>query len=145
MNGGGSRGAVSSIYIDGVPITSVAGEGDPRFVWTSLAVDSIDQLQVQTVGYSAIYEGQGVQNYVVKSGTNKLHGVLYDYFRNTALDTWGFQAPAIINPLTGKATKPVEHQNEYGLFLSFPIIKDKLFVFGGYEGYRYARQVSGTI
>ena len=32
VNGGGSRGAVSSIYIDGVPITSVAGEGDPRFV-----------------------------------------------------------------------------------------------------------------
>ena len=141
VNGGGSRGAVSSIYIDGVPITSVAGEGDPRFVWTSIAVDAIDQLQVQTVGYSAIYEGQGVQNYVVKSGGNRVHGVLYEYFRNTALDTWGFQAPNILNPLTGTAVKPTEHQNEYGLFLSGPIIKDKLFVFGGYEGYRYARQV----
>jgi len=141
VNGGGSRGAVSSIYINGVPITSVAGEGDPRFVWTSMAVDAINQFQVQTVGYSAIYEGQGVQNYTVKNGTNQLHGVAYNYFRNTALDTWGFLAPSLINPLTGKPTKPVEHQNEYGLFLGFPIIKDKLFVFGGYEGYRFSRQV----
>ncbi|ADW70432.1 TonB-dependent receptor [Granulicella tundricola] len=138
VNGGGSRGATSSIYINGVPITSVAGEGDPRFVWTSLAVDSIDQLQVQTIGYSAIYEGQGVQNYVVKSGSNKLHGVVYDYFRNTALDTWGFLAKYSPNL---PATKPVEHQNEYGAFFGFPIIKDKLFVFGGYEGYRYSRLV----
>ena len=143
VNGGGSRGAVSSIYINGVPITNAAGEGDPRFVWTSFAVDTIEQLQVQTVGYSSVYEGQGVQNYVVKSGGNKLHGVLYDYFRNTALDTWGFSAPSTINPLVGHPTKPVEHQNEYGLFLGFPILKDKLFIFGGYEGYRYSHTVTG--
>jgi hypothetical protein len=139
VNGSGSRGAVSSIYINGVPITSAAGEGDPRFVWTSMAVDSINQFQVQTVGYSAIYEGQGVQNYVVKNGTNKLHGSVYDYFRDTGLDTWGFQK--VNNPLTNVPQKPSEHQNEYGLFLGFPILKDKLFVFGGYEGYRYRRQV----
>ena len=140
VNGGGSRGAVSSIYISGVPITSAAGEGDPRFIWTSFAVDAIDQLQVQTVGYSAVYEGQGVQNYVVKQGGNKLHGVVYDYFRNTALDTWGFIAGSIPGP-TGALQKPIEHQNEYGLFAGFPIIKDKLFLFGGYEGYRFSRQV----
>lgn len=139
VNGGGSRGAVSAIYINGVPITSVAGEGDPRFVWTSMAVDAINQFQVQTVGYSAVYEGLGVQNYVVKNGTNQIHGVLYDYFRNTALDTWGFTK--VNDPITGAPTKPVEHQNEYGLFLGFPILKNKLFVFGGYEGYRYSRQV----
>jgi hypothetical protein len=139
VNGGGSRGAVSAIYINGVPITSVAGEGDPRFVWTSMAVDAINQFQVQTVGYSAVYEGLGVQNYIVKNGTNNIHGVVYDYFRNTALDTWGFTK--VNNPLTGQPTKPVEHQNEYGLFVGFPVIKNKLFVFGGYEGYRYSRQV----
>jgi hypothetical protein len=139
VNGGGSRGAVSAIYINGVPITSVAGEGDPRFVWTSMAVDAIEQFQVQTVGYSAIYEGQGVQNYVVKRGTNKIHGSVYDYFRDTGLDTWGFQKA--INPLTQKLQKPSEHQHEYGLFAGLPIIKDKLFVFGGYEGYRFSRQV----
>jgi hypothetical protein len=139
VNGSGSRGAVSGIYINGVPITSVGGEGDPRFVWTSMAVDAINQFQVQTVGYSAIYEGQGVQNYIVKNGTNQIHGALYDYFRDTGLDTWGFQKTN--NPVTGKPQKPSEHQHEYGLFLGLPIIKDKLFVFGGYEGYRFRRQV----
>lgn len=139
VNGSGSRGAVSAIYINGVPITSAAGEGDPRFVWTSMAVDAIEQFQVQTVGYSSIYEGQGVQNYVVKRGTNSIHGSIYDYFRDTALDTWGFQKAT--NPLTGRLQKPTEHQHEYGMFLGLPIIKDKLFVFGGYEGYRFSRQV----
>ena len=139
VNGGGSRGAVSAIYINGVPITSVAGEGDPRFVWTSMAVDAIEQFQVQTIGYSAIYEGQGVQNYVVKRGTNQVHGAAYDYFRDTGLDTWGFQKTN--NPVTGLPQKPQEHQHEYGLFVGLPIIKDKVFVFGGYEGYRFSRQV----
>ncbi|WP_419805270.1 carboxypeptidase regulatory-like domain-containing protein [Terriglobus sp.] len=138
VNGGGSRGAVSSIYISGVPITSAAGEGDPRFVWTAFPVESINQFQVQTVGYSAIYEGQGVQNYDVKKGGNSLHGALYDYYRDTGLDTWGFQKTT--NPLTGLPQKPSEHQHNYGLFAGFPIIKDKLFVFGGYEGYRFRRQ-----
>lgn len=139
VNGGGSRGAVSAIYINGVPITSVAGEGDPRFVWTSMAVDAIEQFQVQTVGYSAIYEGQGVQNYVVKRGTNRIHGAIYDYYRDTGLDTWGFQKTN--NPVTGLSQKPQEHQHEYGLFAGMPIIKNKIFLFGGYEGYRFSRQV----
>ena len=139
VNGSQSKGAVSAIYINGVPITSVGGEGDPRFVWTTMAVDAIDQFQVQTAGYPALYEGQGVQNYVVKRGTNQLHGAAYDYYRDTGLDTWGFQKTS--DPLTGQLVKPSEHQHEYGLFLGFPIIKDKLFIFGGYEGYRYQHQV----
>lgn len=139
VNGASSRGAVSSVYINGVPITSVQGQGDPRFIWTAMPLEAINQFQVQTVGYSAIYEGQGVQNYVVKSGTNKFHGGVFDYFRNTALDTWGFMAPAAINAKTGKAEKPIEHQNEYGIYLGGPVLKDKLFYFGVFEGYRYAK------
>jgi hypothetical protein len=139
VNGGGARGAVSDIYINGMPFISAAGQGDPRFVWSAISVDAVDQLQVQTSGYSAIYEGQGVQNYTIKTGSNKFHGALYEYFRNTALDTWGFFAPGVVNPLTGKATKPAEHQNEYGLALSGPILHDRMFLFGNYSGYRYSR------
>jgi Carboxypeptidase regulatory-like domain/TonB-dependent Receptor Plug Domain len=86
VNGSGSRGAASSVYINGIPFTSVAGQGDTRFVWTAISVDAIDQFQVQTSGYSAIYEGMGVQNYSTKSGGNKYHGSAYEYFRNTALE-----------------------------------------------------------
>ena len=102
VNGSGSRGAASAVYIDGIPFVRAGGNGDPRFVWTAISVDAVDQFQVQTTGYSAIYEGQGIQNYTIKQGGNKYHGAVYEFFRNTALDTWGFFGPANINPVTGK-------------------------------------------
>ena len=74
INGSGDRGAASAVYIDGVPFTQASGEGDPRFVWTAISVDAVDQLQVQTAGYSAQYEGQGIENFTIKQGGNKYHG-----------------------------------------------------------------------
>ena len=145
VNGSGSRGAVSAIYIDGIPFVRAGGNGDPRFVWTAISVDAVDQFQVQTNGYSAIYEGQGIQNYNIKAGGSKYHGSVYEFFRNTALDTWGFFGPANISPVTGKPVKPIEHSNEYGINLSGPLIpvgswKEKLFFFGNYNGFRYSSQ-----
>jgi hypothetical protein len=145
VNGSGSRGAVSAIYIDGIPFVRAGGNGDPRFVWTAISVDAVDQFQVQTNGYSAIYEGQGIQNYNIKAGGSKYHGSVYEFFRNTALDTWGFFGPANINPATGKPSKPVEHSNEYGINLSGPLVpvgswREKLFFFGNYNGFRYSSQ-----
>jgi hypothetical protein len=139
IDGSGSKGGASSVYIEGIPFFNVSQEGDNRFIWTAISVDAVNELQVQTSGYPAIYEGQGVQNFDLKRGTNALHGALYEYFRNTALDTWGFYAPALINPATGTATKPAEHMNEYGIVLGGPVIKNKLFFFGNYDGYRYAK------
>jgi hypothetical protein len=141
VNGSGSRGAVSGIYFDGVIFTRAGGQGDPRFVWTAVAVDAVDQFQVQTNGYSAIYEGQGVQNFNIKQGGNRYHGSVYEFFRNTALDTWGFFGANSVNPFTGLSRKPVEHQNEYGINLSGPLVpfgswKDKVFFFGNYNRYK---------
>ncbi len=145
VNGSGSRGAVSDVYVDGVAFVRAGGSGDPRYVWTAISVDAVDQFQVQTSGYSAIYEGQGIQNYTIKQGGNKFHGAVYEFFRNTALDTWGFFGPATLNPLTGKPSKPIEHSNEYGINLSGPLVpfgkwKDKLFFFGNYNGFRYSNE-----
>jgi hypothetical protein len=141
VNGSGSRGAVSGIYFDGVIFTRAGGQGDPRFVWTAVAVDAVDQFQVQTNGYSAIYEGQGVENFNIKQGGNQFHGNVYEFFRNTALDTWGFFGANSTNPFTGALRKPVEHQNEYGIVLSGPMLpfaglKDKVFLFGNYNRYK---------
>jgi hypothetical protein len=145
IDGSGSKGGASSVYIEGIPFFNVSQEGDNRFIWTAISVDSVNELQVQTSGYPAIYEGQGVQNFDLKRGTNAFHGALYEYFRNTALDTWGFYAPALISPVTGVATKPAEHMNEYGIVLGGPIIKNKLFFFGNYDGYRYAKGAVPTL
>jgi hypothetical protein len=145
VNGSGSRGAVTAIYIDGIPFVRAGGNGDPRFVWTAISVDAVDQFQVQTNGYSAIYEGQGIQNYNIKQGGTKYHGAVYEFFRNTALDTWGFFGPINKDPVTGKPTKPIEHSNEYGILLSGPLVpvgswREKLFFFGNYNGFRYSSQ-----
>src|ERR1039458_3924162 len=142
VNGSGARGAVSDVYIDGLPFVRAGGNGDPRFVWTAMSVDAVDQFQVQTTGYSAIYEGQGIQNYTIKQGGKNYHGSLYEFFRNTALDTWGFFGP-VPNPATGLKVKPVEHSNEYGIDLSGPLVpfgklNERLFFFGNYNGFVYS-------
>ena len=139
VNGVGSRGGAIAIYVNGVPFTNVSGEGDPRFVWSAISVDAVAQFQVQTSGYSAMYEGEGVQNYNVKQGGNAYHGSLYEFFRNTALDSWGFIKSN--NPYTGLPQKPVEHQNEFGIAIGGPLIpfgslREKLFYFGNYTGFR---------
>ncbi|HXC97158.1 MAG TPA: TonB-dependent receptor [Edaphobacter sp.] len=144
VNGSGSRGAAAAVYIDGIPFVRAGGNGDPRFVWTAISVDAVDQFNLQTNGYSAIYEGQGIQNYNIKQGGNKYHGAVYEFFRNTALDTWGFFG-SLPNPTTGVVSKPVEHSNEYGIVLSGPLVpvgtwKDKLFFFGNYNGFKYTSQ-----
>lgn len=142
VNGSGSRGAVSVVYIDGLPFVRAGGNGDPRYVWTAISVDAVDQFQLQTTGYSAIYEGQGVMNYSIKEGGPIFHGAVYEFFRNTALDTWGFWGKAP-NPATGQPQKPIEHSNEYGINLGGPLIpfgsmKKKIFFFTNYNGFRYS-------
>jgi len=142
VNGSGSRGAASAVYVDGVVFVRAGGNGDPRYVWTAISVDAIDQFQVQTTGYSAVYEGQGVMNYTIKQGGAQQHGSVYEFFRNTSLDTWGFWGKAP-NPATGVPVKPVEHSNEYGINLGGPLIpfgkwKQKVFYYGNYNGFRYS-------
>ena len=92
-----------------------------------MSVEAVDQFQVETSGAKAMYEGQGVENYVLKSGTNQFHGGVFEYFRNTDFDARGFFA----------LTTPIEHQNEFGASISGPIKKNKLFFFGNYDGYRF--------
>lgn len=142
VNGSGSRGAASAVYIDGIPFVRAGGNGDPRYVWTAISVDAVDQFQVQTTGYPAIYEGQGVMNYTIKQGGQKYHASVYEFLRNTVFDTWGFFGKAP-NPVTGIVTKPVEHSNEYGINIGGPLVplgrlKDKIFFFTNYNGFRYS-------
>ncbi|HZQ45077.1 MAG TPA: TonB-dependent receptor [Acidobacteriaceae bacterium] len=139
FDGGGTRGETAEIYVDGIALSYAADQGDPRTVWTSIPFDAVEQFQVQTSGYSADLQGQGIENYVIKGGTNNIHGTLFEFWRNSALDTWNFFSKAAINPATGKATKPVENQNEYGMTIGGPVLKNKLFLFGSYSEYRYSQ------
>ncbi|HUI57871.1 MAG TPA: TonB-dependent receptor [Bryobacteraceae bacterium] len=116
----------NEVYIEGLPLTSAGTEGDTRNLAFGVSVEAVDQFQVETAGAKAMYEGQGVENYVLKSGTNQFHGGVYEYFRNTDFDARGFIAAVV----------PADHQNEFGANVSGPIRKNKLFFFGNYDGYR---------
>src|SRR5437667_6760894 len=69
----------------------------------------------------------GIVNIVTKSGTNDLHGSLYEYFRNDAMDATSILAAPHLNKL---------RQNQFGFTLGGPLRKDRTFFFGNYEGQR---------
>ena len=157
VNGSGPAGGVTDLYIEGLDLPEPDQVGDPRFTFADFSVDSINQFQTLTASYSAQYAGQGVENYSIKSGGNGYHGSIYEYFRNTVLDSWAFTSK--VPTLTGAAVpaggicsyaaltastswcalgglKPPEIENEYGIDLSGPILKNKLFLFYNYGQYR---------
>jgi hypothetical protein len=117
----------NEVYVEGIPLTNAGTEADTRNLALGVSVEAVDQFQVETSNPKAMYEGQGIENYVIKSGTDQFHGAAYEYFRNTDLDARGF-FPAFT---------PIEHQNEFGVNIGGPIKKDKIFFFGDYDGYRY--------
>lgn len=94
--------------------------------------DSLQEFKVLTGQYDASYgrnAGANV-NVVGKSGTNQFHGLLFEYLRNDALNanTWN-------RNLSGQK-RPVLKQNQFGGTIGGPILKDKLFYFGSYQGTR---------
>ena len=115
-------------YVEGIPMTSAGTESDTRNLAFGVSVEAVEQFQVAVTGSEATYEGQGVSNFIIKSGTSKFHGGVNEYFRNTIFDAKPFFSIA----------PTVEHQNEFGGTVSGPILKNKLFFFANYDGYRYA-------
>src|SRR6266850_90700 len=98
--------------------------------------DSIREFEVSASNYSAEF-GQaagGVVNAVTKSGTNDLHGDLF----------WNLRYPDLnaLDPRTKVRT--VNQQNQYGGSVGAPLIKDKLFFFGTYDGFRKVNPISYT-
>ena len=138
FSGSSSAGYLDEVYMDGIPLTAPVQQGDNRGIAYTLSPEAIEQFQVQTSGSAVEYEGAGVQNYVVKSGTNQFHGNLYAYLRNTIFDTWGFAGKiSNVNSVTKLSVKPVEHQLETGGTIGGPILHNKLFFFGSYDKYFY--------
>jgi hypothetical protein len=107
------------------------------------APDAISEVSVQTNGYSAEYgrAAGGVVNVNIKSGSNALHGNVFEYLQNKDLDSNTWQGNrAGTNPTTGLQVSPRGPfvQNQFGATAGGPIIKNKLFIFGDYQGTRIA-------
>src|SRR5215510_14340443 len=123
----GAQGFSKDVFIEGVPITDPIQQGEGRTISLGISVEAVEQFQVETSGTGVEFNGQGSENYTIKSGGNQFHGKGFEYFRNTVLDARGF-FPAV---------RPVEHQNEFGATIGGPILKRKLFFFFSYDGWRY--------
>jgi hypothetical protein len=129
----GSRPTGQMFLLDGTDIRDfwehATGSG---YAGTSLGVEAIGQFQVLTSDYTAEYGGNGaVMNAVSRSGTNDLHGGIYEFIRNSALDAR--DAPDIA---AGLSSPPPFKRNQFGAAIGGPIKKNKVFFFGNYEGLR---------
>lgn len=122
----GMRTASNNYLIDGIDMKSYTFGGFSL----SPSVDSVQEFKVQTTVFSAAFgrmAGSTI-NLVTKSGTNEIHGSLFEFLRNDKLDANNF-----FNNRNGIG-KPEYRRHQYGGGAGGPIVKNKTFWFGFYEG-----------
>ncbi len=147
MSVNGAAPEKNNYQMDGVPIDNAVGNGSGRDegLYTGIAIpnpDAVQEFKIQTSTYDASYgrnPGANV-NVVTKSGANQLHGSLFEFLRNEALNANDFfynrDSPA------SRTTKQVLKQNQFGGTAGGPLKKDKLFYFGSYQGTRQRNSVA---
>jgi hypothetical protein len=137
----GSNGRGNNVTVDGGQFN-----GDSGAVEVNLSQDAVQEFQINRSSYSAeLGAASGASiNIVSKSGSNDLHGTVYGFFRNDAMDArnpFAFTnalnvgSPFSLNA-TSTPTKDTLSRQQYGATLGFPIQKDKTFFFASYEGLR---------
>src|SRR5262249_1228414 len=131
FNVNGMRSTYNNFLLDGMDNNAY---GTSNQGYSSQVVqpspDALAEFKVITSNYSAEYGrvGGAVINAVMRSGTNQFHGTAYDFIRNTDLNAKGFQ----FTP----GPKPTLQRNQFGATIGGPILGNRLFFFGDYEGFR---------
>jgi hypothetical protein len=133
FNVNGMRSTYNNFLLDGLD-NNAYGTSNQGYSaqLVQLSPDALAEFKVITSNYSAEYGrvGGAVVNAVMKSGTNQIHGSLYEYLRNTDLNATGFLfSPAVF-------VKPTLQRNQFGATVGGPVVKNKLFFFADYEGFR---------
>jgi Carboxypeptidase regulatory-like domain/TonB dependent receptor-like, beta-barrel/TonB-dependent Receptor Plug Domain len=137
----GARPQQNNYRLDGISTNDYDNAAPGSVLGGDLGVDAIQEFSVLTSNYSADYgrTAGGVVNAITRSGTNQLHGSVYEFLRNDALDAANFFENA------GGIPKASFRQNQFGVAAGGPIRKDKLFVFGDYEALRYSKGIPTLI
>ncbi len=137
VNGG--RDSSNAIMMDGVPVTMNANTNNMNANSAVPSVEGVEEFRIQTNSYSAEYgrSGGGVLTIATKSGTNTLHGSVFEFFRNSKLDANNWFANA-----SGQKLGSFQ-RNEYGASIGGPVVipklyngKNRTFFFAVYEGRR---------
>ena len=141
----GSNGRGNSVTVDGAEANDDSGG-----VRLTLGQDAVQEFQVNRSNFTAELGGAsgGVINIVSKSGTNRVHGSAFGFFRDDALDARNplardsALAPGELDPFPGGAPvqggllDPPSDRQQFGGTIGFPISQDKTFLFVSYEGLR---------
>jgi hypothetical protein len=142
----GASNFTSEVLIDGMSDVSPRNSGLGSFLIYTPTVDAVSEFRVETNALSAEYGrfNGGVISVVMKSGTNTLHGSVYEFLRNSALDANNF-----FNNRNGIPLGPLK-RNQFGFTLGGPVViprvyngRNKTFFFVDYEGFRQ-RQLSSV-
>ena len=135
----GLRPAQNNYLLDGIDNNSNAVDflNGTNFIVLP-PVDAISEFKVQTADFSAELgrSAGAVLNATIKSGTNKFHGAVWEFFRNDKLDAADWFED------NGHIKKGKLRQNQFGGSIGGPILSNKAFFFGDYEGFR---RVQGTV
>lgn len=125
----GIRPELNNILLDGTDAVDAFGNAPGSAGGFLLGVDTILEFETLTGNYSAEYgrAAGGIINAVTRSGTNELHGSVFEFHRNDNLDARNF---------FDTRQKPEFKRNQFGFTVGGPIVKDKTFFFGSYEGLR---------
>jgi hypothetical protein len=127
----GRRPSENIFLLNGIEFTgaSVIGETPGGVSGQLLGIDAIREFNVLTDTYAAEYgkRAGGQILIVTNSGANKFHGSAFEFLRNSALDARNFFDRGGVPPFK---------RNDFGFVASGPIVKNKAFVFGNYEGFR---------
>jgi len=131
VNGGRTR--ANNFSVNG-------GDANDQFVNSPTvepSPDSIAEFRVITNTFDAEYgrNSGSVVNVITQQGTNRFHGDIYEYFRNTVLDSTGYF----------DTVRPQWNQNQFGGTLGGPIKKDQTFFFLSYEGRRIREGIPGEL
>ena len=140
-NVNGQRSMFNNFLLDGMD-NNAYGESNQGFDNQIIAIppDSVAQWNVVTNNENAEYgrSSGATINVASASGTNRFHATLYEFIRNTDLNAAGYFKPNVVGD-TGNVVpfqKPTFNRNQFGVNFGGPIIKDRLFYFVDYEGFR---------
>jgi hypothetical protein len=122
----GHRPSENTYLIDGININDYSNAAPGNVIGENLGVDAIQEFNVVTSDYDAQYgrTSGAVINATTRSGTNQLHGTAYFFDRDKIFDARNYFS----------RTKAPFAQGQYGISAGGPIIRNKTFVFGDYEG-----------
>ena len=136
----GSRSYDNGYEFDGVPVNDLQGSSNASGGIPIPNPDAIDQFKVQTGLYDVSFgEHAGASvSLVTKSGTNSVHGSLFEYFRNDVLNANDY----FLN-LAGQPRADLK-QNQFGATVGGPIRYDRLFYFGSYQGTRQSNGLAAN-